>query len=93
MRVLRRRRRPDAVFQAAQHFIDAGGRLMISPRGRFISVINSDLVITGTVDAQQRLEIAAAFRQARMAPGATDTLRYMVARFGTPADGWRVLGG
>lgn len=88
-----RRGRPDPVFQAAQLFIDAGGRMMVSPRGRFVSVINSDLVITGTVDAQQRLEIAAAFRQARMAPGATLKLKHHVARFGKPTDGWRVLGG
>jgi hypothetical protein len=87
------RPRRDPLVLATERFVAAGGRLMLSPRGRLVSVINSDLVVTRTPVAEERLEIAAAFRQARMSPGSSRRLKYMVGRHGMPAAGWRVWGG
>jgi hypothetical protein len=80
-----------AVIAAAERFVAAGGRLMISPRGRLLTAIDLGMIYVTAVENEARRESARAFRRATLRRGSVRRLRRLVVTQGKPVGGWLVL--
>jgi hypothetical protein len=80
------------VIAAAERFLSIGGRLMISPHGRYVTAIDGALLLRDLPGVEERREIGRQFHEATRPKGSTQRLRAVIRKRGRPVNGWLVWG-